>query len=419
MSQPDPTRHRPLIWLNVLYIAVVPLVVVPASLWYMANHGITWLELVVATAMWWATGLSITAGYHRLFAHRGYKAHPAVRAFFAIFGAMAGQNSVIAWASDHRYHHQHIDTDLDPYSAKEGFWYSHMGWILRGSVWGEEYDNVADLRKDPLLVWQHKYWLLIAALGNVLLVVPLALVTDRFWGMVLLAGFLRVTVVQHFTFFINSLAHMWGSQPWSPKNTSRDNWFLSFLTFGEGFHNFHHTFDADYRNGVRWFHWDPSKWLIWSLSKLGLARDLRRTPDWILLRTRFEKRRDGLIQRCQAWSEEKMAALRERQEAVAASKAELQETLRRELQAADERVHERIAELKSRSQEWTRKKRVAWDDANRELKDAAELELRELEFALAEANRAARKAVERWERLAHEYIDEFGLPDFAAALSPA
>lgn len=419
MSQPDPTRHRPLIWLNVLYIAVVPLVVVPASLWYMADHGITWLELAVATAMWWATGLSITAGYHRLFAHRGYKAHPVVRALFAIFGAMAGQNSVIAWASDHRYHHQHIDTDLDPYSAKEGFWYSHMGWILRGSVWGEEYDNVADLRKDPILVWQHKYWLLIALLGNVLLVVPLALVTDRFWGMVLLAGFLRVTVVQHFTFFINSLAHMWGSQPWSPKNTSRDNWFLSFLTFGEGFHNFHHTFDADYRNGVRWFHWDPSKWLIWSLSKVGLASDLRRTPDWILLRTRFEKRRDGLLQRCQAWSEEKMAALRERQEAVAASKAELQQTLRRELQAADERVHERIAELKSRSQEWTRKKRVAWDDANRELKDAAELELRELEFALAEANRAARKAVERWERLAHEYIDEFGLPDFAAALSPA
>jgi stearoyl-CoA desaturase (delta-9 desaturase) len=410
---PDPTGKRPILWLNVAYILAVPAVVVPVSLWYLVAHGITALEFTVAAAMWWATGLSITAGYHRLFSHRGYQASAPVRAFFAVFGAMAGQNSVIAWASDHRYHHQHTDTPLDPYSAKEGFWYSHVGWILRGSVWGERYDNVPDLRKDPILRWQHDHWLSIAVLGNVLCVLPLALMTDRPMGMILLAGFLRVTVVQHFTFFINSFAHMFGGQPWSPRNSSRDNWFLSFLTFGEGFHNFHHTFDSDYRNGIRWFHWDPSKWLIWSLSRVGLASQLRRTPDWILLRTRYEKQRASLRDRLQVWSEEKRAEWKRRQDEFASGKADLQCALQREMDAAEQRVQERIAELKARSQEWTRAKRALWDAGSRELRAAAELELRELEFALAEARRSAQHAVRRWDRLVREYIDELELPEFA------
>ena len=402
---------RPIIWLNVAYILGVPLVVVPASAWYVATHGVTWVEFLVAVVMWWATGLSITAGYHRLFAHKGYKASLPVRLFFAVFGAMAGENSVIAWASDHRYHHQHTDTDQDPYSAKKGFWFSHVGWILRGSVWGETYDNVPDLRRDPILRWQHKYWLAIAVVGNVLCILPLAFLTDRPVGMILLAGFLRVTVVQHFTFFINSLAHMWGGQPWSPRNTSRDNWFLSFLTFGEGFHNFHHTFEADYRNGVRWFHWDPSKWLIWTLSKLRLASGLRRTPDWVLLRALHENRRATLLERFEAWSDEKRAEWRRKQEEFASNKQELQATLRREMEAAEQRAIERIAELKARSQEWTRAKRARFDDATEEMRAAAELELREMEFALSEARRAARKALRRWDRLAREYVDQFGLPD--------
>ena len=407
----EPAESRPIIWLNVLYIVVVPLVVVPTSVWYIATHGVTWLEFAVAVTMWWATGLSITAGYHRLFSHRGYKASAPVRLFYAVFGAMAGENSVIAWASDHRYHHQHTDTEQDPYSAEKGFWFSHVGWILRGSVWGERYENVPDLRKDPILAWQHKYWLGIAVVGNALLILPIAFMTERPVGMILIAGFLRVTVVQHFTFFINSLAHMWGRQPWSPRNTSRDNWFLSFLTFGEGFHNFHHTFETDYRNGVRWFHWDPSKWLIWTLSKVRLAEGLRRTPDWILLRALHENRRAGLMERFEAWSEEKRAEWRRKQEELASSKQELQTALKRELDAAEERVQERIAELKARSQEWARLKRRSWDESSRELREAAELEMRELEFALAEARRNARAAVKRWDRLAREYVDQFGVPD--------
>ena len=401
---------RPVLWLNVAYILLVPAIVIPLSAWYGLQYGITWGEFALAGVMWWATGLAITAGYHRLFSHRGYKASAPVRLFYAVFGAMAGQNSVIAWASDHRYHHQHTDTELDPYSASKGFWYSHVGWILRGSVWGERYENVPDLRKDPILRWQHNHWLTIAVLGNALCVLPFALVSERPMAVILFAGFLRVTVVQHFTFFINSFAHMFGSQPWSPRNSSRDNWFMSFLTFGEGFHNFHHTFESDYRNGVRWFHWDPSKWLIWTLSRLRLVDDLRRTPDWILLRTRYEKRRETLVGRFEAWGEEKRAEWKRRQEGFATSRSELQGALHRELEAAEVRVLERIAELKVRSQEWTRARRAVWDENSRELREAAELELRELEFALSEARRAARKAVRRWDLLVREYVDEFGVP---------
>ena len=419
MTEPEPTiilaADRPLIWLNVAYILIVPMIVVPASIVWLATHGITAFQFLVAASLWWATGLAITAGYHRLFSHRGYRASAPVRLFFAIFGAMAGQNSAIAWCSDHRRHHQYTDTDKDPYCAKNGFWYSHIGWILRGSVWGDDHSNVPDLVADPILAWQHRNWLLIALIGNVGIVLPLALLTEQPVGMVLLAGFLRVTVVQHFTFFINSFAHMIGDQPWSPKNSSRDNWFLSFLTFGEGFHNFHHTFEADYRNGVRWFHWDPSKWLIFTLSRFGLAHDLRRTPDWILLRTRYEKRRESLLGRFGAWGEEKRTELRAKHESLVAGRNAVQESLRGELEAAEARVQDRINELKARSHDWTRKQRDAWNAASSDLREAAELELRELDFAMAETRRSATKAIARWDRLMHEYVEQYGVPTPMAA----
>ncbi len=416
MPHQDPDlKPNKLIWLNVGWVVLMPLIAVPASAWYLATHGITWAEFGVAATMWWLTGLSITAGYHRLFSHRSHQAALPVRVAYAVFGAMAGQNSVIAWASDHRRHHQFTDTRQDPYDAQQGFWFSHLGWILRDGVWGTAYDNVPDLRRDRLIAWQHEHWLAICMLGNALVILPLAFMTDRPLGMILFAGFLRLTVVQQFTFFINSAAHIWGNQPWSPKNSSRDNWFMSFLTFGEGFHNFHHTFEADYRNGVRWYHWDPSKWLIWTLSRLGLAGALRRTPDWIVLRTRYEKRRAGLLERLELWSEEKKAEWRAGQAALIAGRESLQRTLRTEMDAADVRVQEQIAELKQRRQEWTRKKKALWTETQTDLRASAELELREMEFALREASRSAHSAYARWDRLAREYVNEFGAPELLPA----
>ena len=117
-------------------------------------------------------------------------------------------------------------------------------------------------------------------------------------GTLLLVGLLRLVVNHHVTFFINSLAHMWGKQPYTDENSAKDNWFLSIFTYGEGYHNFHHLFQSDYRNGVRWFAIDLNKWFIATAAGFGLARDLRRTPQFKILRARlhmdFKRARERL-----------------------------------------------------------------------------------------------------------------------------
>ncbi len=168
-----------------------------------------------------------------------------MRLVLSWLGAAAAQNSAIAWCSDHRYHHLHTDTHSDPYNAKRGFWYSHMGWIFVKGLRDNAYSNVADLRRDPILAWQHRNYLTIAITANVLFVATAGLLLGNMLGMIILAGLMRLVVVQHMTFLINSVAHIVGKQPWSKATTSKDNWFLSLFTFGEGYHNYHHPFQAD------------------------------------------------------------------------------------------------------------------------------------------------------------------------------
>ncbi|MBY6187841.1 fatty acid desaturase [Marinobacter hydrocarbonoclasticus] len=237
--------------------------------------------LWVAFLFWAWSGLSITAGYHRLWSHKAYNAHPAVQWFLAIGGAMALQNSILHWCSDHRRHHKHVDdNDRDPYSAGRGFWYSHIGWMLREyQVFTPElYNNARDLQKNPIVMNQHNHYGKWVLATNVGLPALIGWFTGDVLGMLLLAGVLRLVLVHHGTFFINSLAHIWGSQPYSDKHSSRDNGAIALLTFGEGYHNFHHTFEYDYRNGIRWWHFDPTKWLIRGLARVNLAWDLRRVP---------------------------------------------------------------------------------------------------------------------------------------------
>jgi stearoyl-CoA desaturase (delta-9 desaturase) len=264
----------------------VALIVVP---WYGFTQGYSpaaWIWFVV---LLYGNGLAITGGYHRLWSHRTYDAHWSVRLVYMLVGAMALQNSVLVWASGHRNHHQHVDdAERDPYSASRGLWFSHIGWMLRRYPSGEtDFSNVRDLQKDPLVVFQHRYYYALAIGLNVLVPLALGWLHGDLWGVFLLAGVLRLVVSHHFTFLINSLAHAWGRQPYSDEHSARDNWWLAFLTYGEGFHNFHHQFAHDYRNGVRWWHWDPSKWIIRSLSWVGLTHKLKRTPDVSIQRARL------------------------------------------------------------------------------------------------------------------------------------
>ena len=262
-------------WLNILFIgtahllgafALVYLAVLHFS-WWTVGLGLVWFAL---------SGLAITGGYHRLFAHPTYKASRALRALYLFFGAASVQNSALKWSADHRIHHRRTDEDEDPYNIRRGFWWAHIGWIFYNDL-DEVPAGVADLRADPLIRFQDRHYLFLAILAGAVFPFGLGLLWGDPIGAVLVAGFLRLVLQWHATFAVNSVAHMIGTQPYSTKNSARDHFVTAIITLGEGYHNFHHRFQADYRNGVRWYQLDPTKWFVWTMSKVGITRDLKRT----------------------------------------------------------------------------------------------------------------------------------------------
>lgn len=281
-------QKLPLAWKNIIFLVLTPLATFIALPFYLYHHGVTWLEIVVFFVFYYASGIGITMGYHRLFAHRTYEAHPIIKIPLLIFGALAFENSALKWASDHRHHHLHVDTHSDPYNAKRGFWHSHIGWVLHKEPDGRVYDNVSDLLEDKWVMWQDRYDKWLAAIVGWGIPLLIGFIVGRPFGFFLWGALLRTVFVHHGTFFINSLAHICGHQTYDDRTTARDSWWLALFTFGEGFHNFHHRFQSDFRNGVRWYHWDPSKWLISLLSYLKLTWNLRRSPDHVILANRWE-----------------------------------------------------------------------------------------------------------------------------------
>jgi stearoyl-CoA desaturase (delta-9 desaturase) len=187
-------------------------------------------------------------------------------------------------------HHRDVDDDdRDPYSIGRGFWFAHIGWMLRDYRSGEvDYSVVKDLEKDPVCALQHRYYGTLAWSTNLLLPLLLGWMTGDVWGMLLLAGVLRLVLSHHVTFFINSLAHIWGSRPYTDENSARDNHLLALITYGEGYHNYHHLFQSDYRCGIRWWHLDINKWFISACAWMGLARDRKRAPAFKVLRARLD-----------------------------------------------------------------------------------------------------------------------------------
>jgi stearoyl-CoA desaturase (delta-9 desaturase) len=276
----DPKGPAPRIWVTTAMFSGTFLVATLLVPWYGFSHGYNLASWIAFALLLGANGMSITCGYHRLFAHATYEAHPILKAAYLLFGAMALQNSAIVWAAGHRVHHRFIDDPArDPYCARRGFWFSHIGWMLHQYPSGvPDLSTVRDLERDPLVAFQHRFYVPLALAMNFGLPVLLGWATGDVVGMFLLAGVLRLVISHHFTFFINSLAHMWGTRPYTEENTARDNPLIALLTYGEGYHNFHHMFAHDYRNGVRAWQWDPSKWFIALMSFTGLARNLKRVP---------------------------------------------------------------------------------------------------------------------------------------------
>ncbi len=288
-------------WPHILFFVSTPLVATAGIIWRLTIGagglpGATW---ILAFVMLVFCGLSTTAGYHRLFAHKTFQARLPVRLFYLFFGAGAFQGSVRWWACEHRYHHLYTDTANDPYGINKGFWHAHIGWLFTKDQEPPDFSNVKDLDQDRWIRWQDRLFPLLALLAGFGLPAAIACLWGDPWGGFFLAGVARLVVNHHTTFCINSVCHYVGKQPYSDTHSARDSWISALLTYGEGYHNFHHTFQTDYRNGIRFFHWDPTKWSIILLHWLGLAGDLRKVREEKILAAKLLMDQTRLSRRLQ------------------------------------------------------------------------------------------------------------------------
>ncbi len=270
-----------------LTAVVVPLLGLLATPFLLWGWGFGWVEFGLLLSMYLLTALGITVGYHRLFTHRSFETNPVVRFVLAALGSMAAQGSVIKWVAIHRRHHQHSDTPDDPHSphrggaglwsAFRGFWHAHIGWAFRADP-PELNRYVKDLRESTSVRVASAMFPLWILLG---LLIPAALggILSGTWGGVLLGfvwgGLVRVFLVHHVTWSVNSVCHLWGRQPYPEKDHSRNNFVFGVLALGEGWHNNHHAFPTSARHGLRWWQIDISYYVIRLMALFGLAWKIR------------------------------------------------------------------------------------------------------------------------------------------------
>ena len=340
-----------------------------------------WVHITLAVVLFAFSGLGITFGYHRLLSHLSFKAKWPVKLISLIGGATAMQDSALVWSADHRRHHKHVDHEDDPYNIKKGFWHAHIGWILFKEKLSPPLDNVKDLQADRLVMWQHRWWIEIALLVGFAFPAYVGWVVESSWqGAVLgllLGGMARLTACHHSTFFINSLCHYLGTQPYSSANTAKDSWFMALLTFGEGYHNYHHEFQHDYRNGVKAWQFDPTKWLAWTFSKLGLASNLRRVPDEKIMLAEIREKNLQIERRLSGYSQpvcEKAQALFAEAGEKLHSASETWECAKNEYAKAAQKklelTKEQLADLRARLEAAVSELREAiaqWHAAHRQL----------------------------------------------------
>ena len=191
-------------------LTIIPILGIFGTILYSLKFGIIWQEPVLLIVLWIITGVGITIGYHRLFAHKSFKTYPLVEWFLMIFGSMALQNTILNWCSDHRRHHKKLDTKDDPYSITEGFLHAHIGWVVKKNDY--KIEGVDDLKEKPSVKFQTKYYWSMALLLSFAVPLLIGLLFGRPIGGLLWGGVLRVTLVHHFTFFINSLCHFVGKK---------------------------------------------------------------------------------------------------------------------------------------------------------------------------------------------------------------
>jgi len=274
--------------------------------------------IVIAVALLVLTEIGIGAAYHRFYAHRCYTLSKPAEAVLLFLATLATQGSALEWSFDHRMHHSFSDTDDDPYPIAKGFWYAHILWLFHERTPIDE-KRVPDLLANKLVMFQHQYAGKLSMLSTFLMFLLVGWMVGDFLGAFVLVWWTRLFLSHHLTWFVNSLCHCWGEQTYSKEHSAVDNYILAVLTVGEGYHNFHHTFPNDYRNGVRWYHIDPTKWTVWCLNKLGLAQDLRRTNPVRIKKRLLAEDRKLVLERLQERLRAGRSEIEQRVEALAES----------------------------------------------------------------------------------------------------
>ncbi len=286
-TETAPGRISLTVRLAVLTAIVAPLVAVVAAPFMVWGWGFRWTDLGLLLVLYVLTALGITVGYHRLFVHRSFETNMAVKFTFAVLGSMAVQGPLMIWVAKHRRHHQHADKPGDPHSPHvhdggvlgvlRGAWHAHIGWLFAPDP--PDLDRyVQDLNRSRTLraasalfpLWVALGLLIPAVLGGLLTGAWSGVWTGLIWG-----GLIRIFLVHHVTWSVNSACHLWGLRPYRSNDESRNNAVFGVLAMGEGWHNTHHAFPTSARHGLSWWQIDVSYWVIWTLARLGLAWDVK------------------------------------------------------------------------------------------------------------------------------------------------
>ncbi|MEZ6241928.1 MAG: acyl-CoA desaturase [Phycisphaerales bacterium] len=283
--------------LRLLNLAAIllPFLGVGAAIYMLWPFGFGWTSLGLLIGMYIVTGLGVTIGYHRLFTHKSFETGPVMKTIIGIAGSMAVEGPIIGWVADHRRHHQHSDHEGDPHSPHVhdgGAWnilkgaiHAHMGWLLARGAKTDVARYAPDLERDAIVVWLSKtfpIWVLVSLaiptiLGGIITMTWTGALLGLAWG-----GLVRIFLVHHITWSINSVCHIWGTRAFECGDESRNNVVCGVLGFGEGWHNNHHAFPTSARHGLRWWQIDTSYWLIRGMEAIGLVRRVKvPTPERI------------------------------------------------------------------------------------------------------------------------------------------
>ena len=255
-----------------LLVVVLPFLATLFATWLLWQRAVNWTDIVLLIAFNVLAGLGVTVGYHRMLTHRSFQPHPVVKFIFLVLGSMAVEGPALEWAATHIKHHAHSDREGDPHSPVEGFWHAHMGWMFNRSF-ADPNVYCRNLVRDSIVVFVSRtfiFWVILS------LAIPFAIGgwTGLLWG-----GLVRIFFTHHITWSVNSVCHTFGKREFETRDQSRNEWIVGLLGLGEGWHNNHHAFPRSAFHGLHWWQFDLSGYVIWTLERVGLVRDVYRvTP---------------------------------------------------------------------------------------------------------------------------------------------